>query len=55
MIGAAKNIVLFGQTGAGKSSVINLMAGENRAKTSLGTERCTLGWKEYPITFGEYN
>jgi len=55
MIGAAKNIVLFGQTGVGKSSVINLMAEGDRAKTSLGTERCTLGWEEYPISFGEYN
>ncbi|OAX35947.1 hypothetical protein K503DRAFT_722216 [Rhizopogon vinicolor AM-OR11-026] len=46
-----KNIVLFGQTGAGKSSVINLMAGEVKAKTSLSTERCTMHWEEHSIAF----
>jgi predicted GTPase len=46
-----KNIVLFGQAGAGKSSIVNLMAGEDIAYTSPGMERCTLHWKEYPIEF----
>ncbi|OAX35940.1 P-loop containing nucleoside triphosphate hydrolase protein [Rhizopogon vinicolor AM-OR11-026] len=50
-----KNIVLFGQSGAGKSSVINLMAGEEKAKTSLGTERCTMHWEEHPISFDGYD
>jgi tRNA U34 5-carboxymethylaminomethyl modifying GTPase MnmE/TrmE len=47
-----KNIVLFGQSGAGMSSVVNLMAEEEKAKTSPGSERCTMHWEEYSITFG---
>ncbi|KAG1733676.1 P-loop containing nucleoside triphosphate hydrolase protein [Suillus occidentalis] len=46
-----KNIVLFGQAGAGKSSIVNLMAGKDIAHTSPGMQRCTLEWKEYPIEF----
>ncbi|KAG1904898.1 P-loop containing nucleoside triphosphate hydrolase protein [Suillus fuscotomentosus] len=47
-----KNIVLFGEAGAGKSSVVNLMAGSEVAKTSLGIQRCTLDWQDYVIDFG---
>ncbi|KAJ8593075.1 hypothetical protein M405DRAFT_631092 [Rhizopogon salebrosus TDB-379] len=43
------NIVIFGETGAGKSSVINLMAGGQVARTSPDSHRCTLEWKEYEI------
>lgn len=50
-----KNIVLFGQTGAGKSSVVNLIAGEERAKTSPDMERCTMHWEEYSIAFDGCN
>jgi tRNA U34 5-carboxymethylaminomethyl modifying GTPase MnmE/TrmE len=50
-----KNIVLFGQSGVGKSSVVNLMAEENRAETSLDTGSCTMHWKEHPIAFDGYN
>ncbi|KAG2338044.1 P-loop containing nucleoside triphosphate hydrolase protein [Suillus weaverae] len=46
------NIVLFGQAGAGKSSLVNLMAGENVASTSSDLKPCTLHWKQYPIEFG---
>jgi tRNA U34 5-carboxymethylaminomethyl modifying GTPase MnmE/TrmE len=46
-----KNIVLFGETGAGKSSVVNLIAGEKRAKTSSAMEHCTMEWEGYSITF----
>ena len=46
-----KNIVLFGETGAGKSSVVNLMAGKEVAKTSPDMERCTLHWQEHFIAF----
>ncbi|KAG1815213.1 P-loop containing nucleoside triphosphate hydrolase protein [Suillus subaureus] len=47
-----KNIVLFGPAGAGKSSLVNLMAGKDVAVTSNDTQRCTLYWKQYPIKFG---
>ena len=46
-----KNVILFGETGVGKSSVINLMAGEEVAEISYGLEGCTLGAKAYPFTF----
>ncbi|KAG2028241.1 P-loop containing nucleoside triphosphate hydrolase protein, partial [Suillus americanus] len=46
-----KNIVLFGEAGAGKSSVVNLMAGKEVALTSLGMRRCTLNWQDYVIDF----
>ncbi|KAJ8594100.1 P-loop containing nucleoside triphosphate hydrolase protein [Rhizopogon salebrosus TDB-379] len=49
----SKNIVVFGETGAGKSSVVNLMAGEDRAETSPGTVHCTMDWQEYPIAFDD--
>jgi predicted GTPase len=45
------NIVLFGQAGAGKSSLVNLMAGKNIASTSNDMKSCTLRWEEYPIQF----
>ncbi|KAG1852205.1 P-loop containing nucleoside triphosphate hydrolase protein [Suillus subluteus] len=45
------NIVLFGQIGAGKSSLVNLMAGENVARTSSDIRSCTLHWQEYPFKF----
>ncbi|KAG2048940.1 hypothetical protein BDR06DRAFT_919804 [Suillus hirtellus] len=46
-----KNIVLFGEAGAGKSSIVNLMAGKEVAKTSLSIQRCTLHWQDYDIDF----
>jgi len=52
---STKTIVLFGETGAGKSSIVNLMAGEERAKTSPGIYSCTLAWKEHPIAFDGYD
>ncbi|KAG2131408.1 P-loop containing nucleoside triphosphate hydrolase protein [Suillus bovinus] len=46
-----KTIVLFGETGAGKSSLVNLMAGKEIAHTSPDMQRCTLQWKEYTMGF----
>ncbi|KAG1813086.1 P-loop containing nucleoside triphosphate hydrolase protein [Suillus variegatus] len=46
------NVVVFGQAGAGKSSLVNLIAGENLAEISRDMTRCTLKWEEYPIKFG---
>ncbi|KAF8840481.1 kinase-like protein [Paxillus ammoniavirescens] len=37
----SRNIVFFGETGAGKSSTINLIAGSSVARTSNDTESCT--------------
>ncbi|KAG2091213.1 uncharacterized protein F5147DRAFT_543383, partial [Suillus discolor] len=45
------NVVIFGETGAGKSSVINLLAGQAIAHISPDSHRCTLHWTEYQITF----
>src|ERR1700692_4133230 len=45
------NIVIFGEMGAGKSSVINLLAGRQIARISPDTHRCTLHWTEYSIFF----
>ncbi|KAG1844184.1 P-loop containing nucleoside triphosphate hydrolase protein, partial [Suillus subalutaceus] len=48
-----RNIVLFGDTGAGKSSLINLIAGKEVARTSPDMQRCTMHWQEYNIGFGD--
>ncbi|KAG2131409.1 P-loop containing nucleoside triphosphate hydrolase protein [Suillus bovinus] len=46
-----RTIVLFGDTGAGQSSVVNLIAGNEVARTSPDMQRCTMGWTEYHIGF----
>ncbi|KAF8439031.1 hypothetical protein L210DRAFT_3481214 [Boletus edulis BED1] len=48
-----RNVILFGETGAGKSSVINLMADEEIAKTSSNLDGCTLEATEYSFTLPE--
>jgi len=51
---SVKNVLIFGQSGTGKSSVVNLMAGEKKAKTSNETKRCTIHWEEHRIDFSEH-
>lgn len=41
------NIILFGETGVGKSSVINLIAGRQIAQTSPDVQGCTMSFKPY--------
>ena len=43
------NIVLFGQTGSGKSSVVNLIAGSQIAGVSNRADGCTLSSKRYTL------
>lgn len=49
MTGSPLNVILFGQTGSGKSSLINLMAGQAVAKVSSGAAGCTLSFQRYPF------
>lgn len=43
------NVLVFGQTGVGKSSVINLILGQDIVKTSPDAETCTLTHDSYEI------
>lgn len=45
-----RNIVIFGETGTGKSSIINMLADGDVASTSNHPEGCTFESKAYPIT-----
>ncbi|KAG8216709.1 P-loop containing nucleoside triphosphate hydrolase protein [Butyriboletus roseoflavus] len=45
-----KTVVIFGETGVGKSSVINLMAGAEVAATSANLEGCTMHATEYSFS-----
>ncbi|KAG1812467.1 uncharacterized protein BJ212DRAFT_1369862 [Suillus subaureus] len=45
----AKNVVIFGAMGAGKSSLINLIADKKIAKTGSDLKRCTLTWTKYVL------
>ncbi|KIK99086.1 hypothetical protein PAXRUDRAFT_823121 [Paxillus rubicundulus Ve08.2h10] len=44
------NIVIFGEAGAGKSSLVNLILGSDAAKTSSDAGGCTLDAKYYDTT-----
>ena len=43
------NFIIFGEMGAGKSSLINLISGKDLAKTSSGAISCTLQSTEYKV------
>ena len=44
--------ILFGESGVGKSSVINLVVGHSAAGVSSGIDSCTLGYRSYKINTG---
>ena len=46
------NVLLFGETGVGKSSVINLVMGKDAAQTSPDAPACTLTHTSYEVTLG---
>jgi len=45
-------VLVVGQTGCGKSSVVNMIAEHNVAPTSNDLAHCTKHWTEYPISVG---
>ncbi|KZP04950.1 hypothetical protein FIBSPDRAFT_1054359 [Athelia psychrophila] len=47
------NVIVFGQTGAGKSSLINMIAGKNAAQTSSDLTICTFDSQPYDVEVDE--
>ncbi|KZP14361.1 hypothetical protein FIBSPDRAFT_1048807 [Athelia psychrophila] len=47
------NVIVFGQTGAGKSSFINMIAGTDVAQTSSDLTRCTFDSQPYHVQVDE--
>lgn len=41
------NVILFGETGSGKSSIVNMLAQSNRANTSSSAKGCTFSTEPY--------
>ncbi|KAG0708335.1 hypothetical protein DFH29DRAFT_477216 [Suillus ampliporus] len=50
------NVLVVGQTGCGKSSIVNMIAGQSLAPTSPGDDlqHCTEHWTEYPISVHDH-
>lgn len=48
-----KNIILFGETGIGKSSLINMLSGNEVARVSNDATGCTFGALDHLITIGD--
>jgi small GTP-binding protein len=46
------NVVIFGETGAGKSSLINLVTKKHTALTSCDSTGCTIQTSEYDFSIG---
>ncbi|OAX37961.1 hypothetical protein K503DRAFT_201525 [Rhizopogon vinicolor AM-OR11-026] len=49
------NIIVFGETGAGKSSVINMIAGRQAADISSGATGCTFQHQAYELPVHDRN
>ncbi|KAF9522885.1 P-loop containing nucleoside triphosphate hydrolase protein [Crepidotus variabilis] len=49
------NVLLFGETGSGKSSVVNMLAGREVARTSSGAAGCTFRSEPFGINIGGTN
>ncbi|KZP28759.1 hypothetical protein FIBSPDRAFT_1039485 [Athelia psychrophila] len=47
------NVIVFGQTGAGKSSLINMIAGKDAAQTSSDLTICTFDSQPYDVEVDE--
>ncbi|KAG2104631.1 hypothetical protein BD769DRAFT_1505374 [Suillus cothurnatus] len=47
------NFIIFGEMGVGKTSLVNLIAGDHRAESSSGAQSCPLEATEYPITVSD--
>ncbi|KAG9316444.1 P-loop containing nucleoside triphosphate hydrolase protein [Chiua virens] len=45
-----RNVLIVGDVGVGKSSLVNLIAGEDRANTSHNAKSCTLHSQEYVVS-----
>jgi GTP-binding protein EngB required for normal cell division len=49
--GSVNRILVIGQTGAGKSSLINLLAGKKVAQVSDGAKGCTFKFETYQVDY----
>ncbi|KAG2153918.1 hypothetical protein DEU56DRAFT_878455, partial [Suillus clintonianus] len=49
------NVLLFGETGVGKSSIINLITGRDSAQTSPDGATCTLTHTSYEVDLGTHD
>ncbi|KAG1837932.1 hypothetical protein DFJ58DRAFT_814996 [Suillus subalutaceus] len=47
------NVLLFGETGVGKSAIINLIMGREVAQTSPDAETCTLQHTSHEVSLGD--
>ncbi|KAF8441398.1 P-loop containing nucleoside triphosphate hydrolase protein [Boletus edulis BED1] len=47
-----RNVLIVGDVGVGKSSLVNLISGKVVATASRGVKSCTLQSQEYVVTFG---
>ncbi|KAG1741960.1 hypothetical protein EDB19DRAFT_687267 [Suillus lakei] len=47
------NFIIFGEMGLGKSSLVNLIAGDQLAESSSSAQSCTLESTEYSVRFSD--